>query len=208
METQLSVWNSIAKSWHSFRQKPIILAEVLAVRWKPGKILDIGCGNGRNLIPFLKQGFKGAGLDFSGEMIKNAQALLKKNHLSARSDLKEGEMQALPYADESFDYLTSIASFHHLKEADRKVALLEMRRVLKKDGLLLMTVWNKRQLKFLFGFKDKFVPWNVGRNIHQRYYHLFTYNELKKLLSATGFDIIEDNNKFLDQNLVFIARRK
>ena len=193
METQQSVWNNISKSWHGFRQKPIILAEVLAVRWKPGKILDVGCGNGRNLIPFLKQGFKGYGLDFSKEMIKNAQALLKKNNLSARVDLKEGEMQELPYSESSLDYVTSIASFHHLKEADRMAALLEIRRVLKKDGLLLITVWNKRQIKFFFGGKDKFVPWRVGRNVHQRYYHLFTYRELKKLLLATGFEIVEDN---------------
>lgn len=91
METQQSVWNNIAKSWHGFRQRPIILVETLSVRWKPGKILDVGCGNGRNLIPFLKTGFKGSGLDFSKEMLKNAQELLKKNNLSARADLKEGE---------------------------------------------------------------------------------------------------------------------
>lgn len=206
METQQSVWESVAKSWHGFRNKPILLAESLSVKWKPGKVLDIGCGNGRNLIPFLKNGFKGTGLDFSKAMLKNAEALLKKNEVWGKVELKHGEMEKLPFEDESYDYVLSISSLHSIKKPEAYMAIEEMNRVLKKNGVALVAVWNKLQPRFFFRGKNVFVPWKTGNDVHQRYYYLYTPWELKRMLLQNGFSIMESSTTF-ERNIYFIVRK-
>ena len=68
---QEEVWNSIAESWNNLRKYPSNKRVInLANTWEPGNILDLGCGNGRNLIPFAKKRFDCYGIDFSKNMIK------------------------------------------------------------------------------------------------------------------------------------------
>lgn len=206
METQQNVWDAIAVSWHGFRQKPILLVESLAARWKPGKILDVGCGNGRNLLPFLKHGFRGTGVDFSKFMVKNAENLMKKNRVSGKVELKHADMDELPFEDESFDYVLSAASLHHVTKPVAYSAIGEMHRVLKKKGTALVVVWNKLQPRFLFSRKEVFVPWTVGNDTYQRYYYLYTKWELQRMLENSGFEVIESSPLF-GRNLYFILRK-
>ena len=205
-EEQQVVWNAIAHSWHNFRNVPIRKAEDLAVAWKlkTGSVLDIGCGNGRNLIPFLRMGYKGYGIDFSKVMIENAKKLLDKKGLKA--DLKIGKAEKLPYEDESFEYCLFIASLHHLQGLERKKAIFEMRRVMKKGGYALVTVWNRLQPRFLFGKKDRYISWRIKDRIYERYYHLFTYWEFKRFLQESGFEITETGGIF-GKNLDFVVRK-
>ena len=112
---QEEVWNSIAESWNNLRtwpKKKIIFD--LANNWKPGKILDIGCGNGRYSIPFAKKGFDCYGIDFSKSMIKNAKESFKKNNLKAI--FKQEELTNIPFKNNYFDYIICLASFHHLNK--------------------------------------------------------------------------------------------
>ena len=61
---QKTVWNSIAGSWSNYRNKPTKDVCDFAAHLKGKKrVLDIGCGNARNLLPFNKH--KIYGIDFS-----------------------------------------------------------------------------------------------------------------------------------------------
>jgi len=205
MEDQKEVWNVLASGWYNWRAWPIRKVNSLAKEWKPGKVLDIGCGNGRNMLPFLKKGFKGVGLDFSKVMLENASSYLKKHKVQA--DLKLGIAEKLPFKDKSFDYCLFIASLHHIngKENQRK-ALLEMKRVLKNNGKALITVWNKLQKRFFFERKEIMVTWNTKGVIYERYYYLFNYWELKRLIKSVGLNLIESKGVF-GKNLVFIVQK-
>ncbi len=206
MESQEEVWESLAGSWHSFRQRPVFLAESLAARWKPGRVLDIGCGNGRNLIPFLNNGFKGVCFDFSKNMLKNAEALLKKKGVWGKVELKQGNMIELPFEGESFDYILNLVALHNLTKPEAYLAVDEMRRVLKKKGMAVIAVWNKLQPRFFFRRKNVYIPWRIGKETYQRYYYLYTYWELKKLLEQRGFEVISHSGIF-ERNLYFIVRK-
>ncbi len=202
MKNQANIWNSLAEQWNKFKPKPFPqTVYYLSRTWKKGKILDIGCGNGRNLIPFAEKDFSCEATDFSISMIKNAKAKFKK--LGLKGKFHVSNMTKLSFKDNSFDYLICVASFHHLNKFDQKKALKEFKRILKPKGKMYITSWNKWQNKFLFGKKEIFVPWKVKDKTYQRYYYLFNYFEFKNLLRK-HFEI-ENSKGIFGKNIEVIV---
>lgn len=142
------------------------------------KVLDIGCGNGRNL--FYRNDINITGLEISDELCK----IVKKKG----GNIFNGNMIKLPFLDNSFDYILCVAVYHHLdNDNDRKKALSEMYRVLKNEGRIFLQVWAMEQpfnsrRKFLK--RDQLVPWkNKDGRIFQRYYRIYPKGELEKEIS-------------------------
>ena len=140
---QKQVWNSIAESWYNFRHWPIRIAKKLSKEWQPGKILDIGCGNSRNLLPFYQNNFTCYGIDFSENVIELAKKYISKHEMKV--NLKIANAENLPYKNNFFDYCLSLAVLHHVKNKEK--AIQEIYRVLKPNGKAIICVWNKLQLK-------------------------------------------------------------
>ncbi len=195
----LNEWDKIAKEWNRLRQKPTEFAISLANEWQQGKILDIGCGNARNLKPFLEKGFECYGIDSSKELIKIAKERIKEAKLTQASATN------LPFPNESFDYIICLAVLHHLKPKDHEKVLNEIKRVLKPEGIAAIAVWNKLQMRFILGKKEQMIPWKLQDKIIQRYYYFFTYWELKKMLKKQGFIIKKGN--ILGKNINFIVQK-
>ncbi len=73
IEIQAKVWDKIAKLWHKYRDRPI--PEVVNfLQGKKGKILDLGCGSGRN---FIKLDAELYAVDFSSEQLKHAREIAR-----------------------------------------------------------------------------------------------------------------------------------
>ena len=100
-------------------------------------ILDIGSGNGRNSNYYNHIVFC---IDISNEQLKMNNF---KNNLSIHTN-----MISIPFKNNSFDSILSIASFHHLKTIEeRHSCLKEMNRVLNKNGNILLSIWSINQPK-------------------------------------------------------------
>jgi len=188
------VYNQIAEGFYNLRQHPITTEVAkIAESWKPGKLLEIGCGIGNSLPLFLQKGFDCIGIDISSKMIKNARKFAEKNHVYF--NLEVASALNLPFKDRQFDYVISIAVLHHLDSEEKRLCVLEeMRRILKPKGRIFFTVWNKPITKK----KDMWIPWNKKRKKHNRYYHFFGKKELEALLKKAGFKkykIFEDGKK-------------
>ena len=196
---QEEVWNSLAESWNDFRQKPNE-KELFNLNWKKGKLLDIGCGNCRNLLPFKNLNLYG--MDFSKEMLKQAEKFCKKFDLIV--NLKESDMRKLPFKDNFFDYCLCLASLHHLNKGDADKTLKEIYRILKKDGQCLISVWNKYP-RFIFRKKETYISWKKKDKIYHRYYYLYNFLEFKKLLLKNNFKIIK-SGKIFDKNITFLIQ--
>ena len=192
---QRQIWNNIAESWNNFRQRPDKKAEELAKLWKSGKILDIGCGNCRNLFPFSK--FNCYGVDFSEGMIREAKKYTAKKGFKV--NLKVANVTKLPFKNNSFDYVIAFSILHHLKNPEDGIK--EINRVLKKKGQAYITIWNKLQLKFLFKKKEIYVKWGDKK----RYYHFISFLEMRKLLKKYDFTIL--NSKLFGKNLEFLVEK-
>ena len=143
---------------------------------------DIGCGNGRNCL--VRKDCKFIGTDISKSFVDICQ---RKG-----IDCILADNLSLPFKDDYFDYLMSIAVIHHFCNEDRRLqAISELIRVTKKKGQILIYVWAKEQDKFSDKQdNDILVPWNLQMNynngvdkVYNRYYHLFCEGELEKLVN-------------------------
>jgi len=209
------VFNQIAPGWYNFRHWSIFRSELemLAQRWQRGKLLNIGCAHGPDFLPF-KQNFDLYGVDFSAEMLKFAQKYSQK--FSFDVNLSLANASHLPYADETFDWAISVATYHHVKGKEtRQAALVELWRVLKPGGEAFITVWNRGQPRFWFKPQEAAVPWRQKDKTLYRYYYLFSYSELEKLVRKAGFEVLKSSPesayrfplKSFSRNICLLVRR-
>jgi len=186
-----NIFNQIAPGWYNFRHWSIFRNELeaLAHRWQKGKLLNIGCAHGPDFLPF-KHGFDLYGVDFSTEMLKFAQKYSQKFNFAVNLSLADASR--LPYPDETFNWAISVATYHHIKDKrQRQAALNELRRVLKPGGEAFITTWNRWQPRFWFKRKEVAVPWRTKGKTLYRYYYLFSYPELERLVKKAGFEVIK-----------------
>src|SRR6266849_924429 len=126
------------------------------------RVLDAGCGGGRNLIYFFGSGFDVCGVDQSAEAIAQIQSLAAQlaPHLPP-DNFRAAAIQQVPFSDESFDVVISSAVLHFARdEAHWHTMVQEMWRVLKPGGIFLA------RLASTIGMEDKV------RQIEGRRYHL------------------------------------
>jgi len=136
---------------------------------QPLKILDAGCGTGRNII-FLKKYGKVSGFDISPHAIKYC----KKRKLT---NIRLGSINKIASKNNSFDLVTCFDVLYHM-QANYKKAIDEFYRILKPGGTLLVRV---AAYQWLMSYHDK--------TIHTK--HRFTKTELKKLLLKNKFKVIK-----------------
>ncbi len=211
-----SIFNQIAPGWYNFRHCTIFRSELeaLARRWQRGSLLNIGCAHGPDFLPF-RQNFDLYGVDFSIQMLGFARKYSRKFDFMVNLSLADAGY--LPYLDETFDWAISVATYHHIqgKEA-RQVALNELRRVLKPGGEAFITVWNHWQPRFWFGGKEVAVPWRMKDKTLERYYYLFSYPELERLVKQAGFSVLKSSPessyhyplKFFSRNICLLVKKE
>ena len=129
-------------------------------------ILDVGCGTGANLKMLAAYG-KAEGVDISPQAVE----FCRQRGLDS---VKLGAAEDLPYKDDSFELVTALDVIEHLD--DDVAGLQEMRRVLRRDGRILLFV---PAFMFLWGVQD-----DVSN--HRRRY---TLPSLLKAVEAAGFSV-------------------
>ncbi len=180
------------------------------------KVLDLGCGNGRFSELFNQKQY--VGIDISENLVEVA----RKKYPDKKFIVYDG--LNLPFSENSFDLVFSIAVFHHLPKPIREKLFIQVKKILKPGGKFLISVWYlwhkfftyKLILKNLFkkiftktclGFLDIEVPWGKDK---RRYVHLFTAGRLIRELKAAGFKIKRSFilKKGKQKNLVVICLKE
>jgi SAM-dependent methyltransferase len=185
------------------------------------RILDLGCGNGRFYELFAdKQDVQYFGADNSQKLLN----LARQKYPSAQFVPTDG--LNLPFANNFFDKILSIAVLHHLPGSQmRREFLLEAGRVLKPGGILVLTTWklwpNFKHLPTYLNYLmqkvlgqseldwgDLYIAW--GKKGY-RYFHNFSTGELKKLLQGAGF-VVQDigilKRKSGEESMVVVAKKE
>lgn len=133
-----------------------------------GKALEVGIGTGANL-PFYPHHIESlTGVDFSKNMLKHAREKISKLHLPFPVELFEGDIQDLPFLDDSFDTIISTCVFCSVP--DPILGLNELKRVCKPTGKILMLEHMRSENKLLGMVMDMLNPITVrlwGSNINR-----------------------------------------
>lgn len=185
----MQTYDKIAKEYKGYRRAQLpTVKKFLSSSKSP--LLDIGCSNLAYLKDYKR---KIIGIDFSLEFLKQSNSNL----------LIQADAAELPIKSNSFKYISMIATLHHLPtESERLMALLEIKRILKKGGRAIITVWKRYQRRFFpksLLTSDIEVPFGK----YTRFYHLFTEKELRKLIKTANLKILKLSD--VKGNLVVIA---
>lgn len=105
------------------------------------RVLDVACGTGVAAITCALRGAQVTGLDLTPELLAIARENAKISGVSV--DFHEGDAEALPFPDASFDAVLS--QFGHMFAPRPDVAIAEMLRVLKPGGTIAFSTWPPEQ---------------------------------------------------------------
>lgn len=221
----MNVFNKIASEFSAKRVRPWPEVEKVAGL---SPVLDVGAGSGRHSFQLAKQGADVVAIDLSREMLKIVIRESRRRGFQERIQVVCCDAPNLPFRDEVFSGAVCLAAIHHLpSKEERERAMIEVRRVLKRGGLLVASVWARYQGRFLrkvprmllskaLGevreYGDLYVPWKSRGGVFMRFYHLFTKRELKRLADEAGLTVREIYSrsfaaKLLAENHVLVAER-
>jgi ubiquinone/menaquinone biosynthesis C-methylase UbiE len=159
-------------------------------------ILDAGCGPGRFLGQLAEGGHRGrlVGLDQSETMVAEVAKLAA---VHPRLEPYRGDVQALPFPDGSFDRAIARHMLYHVP--DIPVALSELRRVLRPNGLLLVTTNSGRSLpRILELIEDMLAAFDLPG--WERPDARFSIENAAAFLESAGFEV---EARIIDNALLF-----
>lgn len=185
----MKAFDDIAAEWDARNKQPRLFLRLLLPSIKKNSlVLYPGCGSGRNVPALLQKAAFVAGVDSSRKLLLLARKNCKQLVEQGRAAFLCGRMEKLFFEKNFFGAITCLNSFHHLRAAQRRLALKEFFRVLSPGGFLSIVVWNRQQKKFVREGSDALIAWRKknGRNA-LRYYHFFGERELRGLVLEAGF---------------------
>jgi SAM-dependent methyltransferase len=137
---QGEIWGMRARDWAEVQEgvaNPLYEAVLSKTAIGEGtSVLDIGCGSGIFCEMAAKRGARVSGIDAAESLLAIAQERVREG------DFRKGEMEVLPYADQTFDVVTGFSSFQFASSPVN--ALREARRV-SRTGTVVIAVFGKRE---------------------------------------------------------------
>jgi ubiquinone/menaquinone biosynthesis C-methylase UbiE len=146
----MNTYDEIADDFDPTRPHPWPeTVEFVKILHKGIRILDLGCGNGRNSVFLAEQAFQVVGIDFSVNMLKIATQKSIEIKNENRPTFIQADIMELPFRSSTFDAALFIAALHHIpNESYRLRAMEELYRSLKPGAKALISVWAFDQPRF------------------------------------------------------------
>lgn len=190
-------WEELYNKKQPYREKPAVklvtrFFEEYGEELQDGKILDLGCGNGRNLRYVVKQGYDVEGIEISEEAIRQLHEDFRKENLTAK--IRQGSFYDLPYEDGQFDCVMCINVFQYNDWRGAEKAFQEAGRILKDNGLFLLSIRStSRDLP-----KDRIDVPDKGITVMSKQgakkdikFHYFSEEEIRELADKNFLEVME-----------------
>jgi len=181
------IWTRIHSEYREkdWIDKPSLFVET-AIGYFPksGKILDLGAGQGQDSRFFAEREYRVVSTDISDKALELSRAKTPES-LNERISIQKLDL-SLPFSfpDETFDAVYAHLSLHYFDKATTKKIFGEIKRVLKKSGILSFLVNSTSDPEYGTGEKIEEGFFEVG-GLSKRYFSVETVKEL-----VSGFNVI------------------
>lgn len=176
-------------SYHMRRRRSAVLKSVSRYQEQKGTILDAGCGSGDLLVTMTEMGHQVQGMDISSGMVAEARKCCEERGLNLEQ-VQQGAIEKIPHEDKSFDVITCVGVLEYVW--DEKAALAELSRVLKDEGVIILTFPNLLKLQNLL---DPYY-----------FFHAARYILKNKIFNKAGVNA-EDGLKQISTNTNYTNKR-
>ncbi len=147
-----------------------------------GKIIDVGCGHGRDAL-FLNKQFKYIGIDISSELIEQARKLVPD------ADFRVMSMYNLDFPEHTFDGFWASAFFLHIPKSKIDDTLGKLKKVLKPNAIGFIAMKE--------GKEERMVADKLGG---ERFFAFYQQEEFAKVLERNSFEVLESTKDLRKYN--------
>jgi len=192
-------YEELSRSYIHWRVRPWNITKLMSGKY----VVDLGSGHcvqGSSVIDRGKSVYTLC-LDLSPSML----SLGKERFKDLMLEFIACDATAIPLRDKSINALLSIAALHHLTINELMRALNEIKRVVRKGGMILITTWSPWQSRFLVRLiamylmklldirinpREFLIPWRSKSRKLLRYYILYSLDELSSIMNRLGLKVI------------------
>ncbi|BDD06399.1 class I SAM-dependent methyltransferase [Aureibacter tunicatorum] len=145
---------------------------------KEHRILDVGCGEGRNLYYFIQQGYEIYGIDQDRQAIKFLKMLSKTLNSDLDADcFIHGDASDMPYPPRAFDVVICNAVLHFAKDLENFMQMIsELERVVKLEGSVFIRM--AFDLDGMPELNEEF-PFRLNRTLLEKVKKKFDFEEIE-----------------------------
>jgi ubiquinone/menaquinone biosynthesis C-methylase UbiE len=164
---------------------------------KGNKILDIGCGAGRDAAVFVENDFDYTGIDASDGMLSVAKVRVPKGRF------QKMDFYHLDFLDNTFDCFWAAASFLHVPKTDVRILIREAKKVIKSKGIGFIAIKKKTTTDEGLVEEDKYGG-------IARYFSFYDIDEFKNILVECGLEVLgvlEHTEEDATQWLCYFVRK-
>ncbi len=165
--------------------------------------LDVCCGTGAQVIEYGRRGISAVGIDNNTGMlaygIKN-KSRLKMDNISFLA----GDATALPFEDNSFDFVSVSFALHDKLPAIRHAVVSEMKRVVKPEGALLFMDFNIPLPKNIWGSGANIVEYFAGGEHYQGFKQFKESGGLSNIV--TEHALIVEKTEYFKSGMVVVVK--
>lgn len=199
MPKNIDAWSEILKDLpQSYRKWFEEERKYLQNRINSGsRVLEVGCGDGRSIFDILPKTKNIVGIDHDVKAVNSA-----KNNFSNIHSIKimKAAAEDLPFESEEFDYVVCMTTFANF--ADKKFLILEeIKRVLKKDGKFIMSVFSEdafderiklyKKLGIIKEIRGTTVVLNFDNDFSDNISEQFTEKELRNIFKRAKLKVVD-----------------
>lgn len=163
--------------WATEEPSPYVLRYLRRIRRTAGggRLLDLGCGEGRHTIAAARMGFRAVGIDYEPRALARARRLAGKKDVEEAA-FRRADALRLPFSDSRFDVILDYGCLHHHRKADWPKYRAGVLRVLKPRGFYLLSTFSPRFRMFRGSRRQ----WHVARGAYRR---CFTARQIAALFA-------------------------
>jgi len=162
------------------REVRICAAELSGIK-AGDRVLDVCCGTGDQVFHYEQKGAIATGVDQEPSMIEVAERNRKRRGLK-HSNFRVASAAGLPFPDGCFDCASISLGLHEMEREERNRAVSEMKRVVKKRGVLMFIDFQVPLPKNIFAYGIRVVEFLAGRDNYTCFRDYLAQGGLKQIL--------------------------